>query len=83
MDSRLLTKSASGVLASLRGSTYGTEYDAPPRSLRPCWRAFLNSLRAALFPFGIPKAVRFQHREYVCRYTARSRTTTALKLVLP
>jgi hypothetical protein len=27
-DSRLLTKAASGVLASLRGSTYRTEYDS-------------------------------------------------------
>ncbi len=44
-DSRLLIKSASGVLASLRGSTYGTEYDSPLRLLRPCWTAFLNSLR--------------------------------------
>jgi hypothetical protein len=43
--SRLLTKTASGVLASLRGSTYGTEYASPLRSLRPCWTAFLNSLQ--------------------------------------
>jgi hypothetical protein len=35
-------KSASGVLASLRGSTYGTEYDSPPRSLRPCWTVFFT-----------------------------------------
>ena len=39
--SRLLTKPASGVLASLRGSTYGREYDSPLRSRRPfrtaCW----------------------------------------------
>jgi hypothetical protein len=30
---------ASGVLASLRDSTYGTEYDSPLRSLRPCTRS--------------------------------------------
>jgi hypothetical protein len=83
MASRLLTKSASGVLASLRDSTYGTEYDSPPRSLRPCWTAFLNSLRATLFPFGISNAVRFQHRECVCQHTARSRTIPALKWVMP
>ena len=32
----MLKKSASGVLATLRGSTYGTKYDSPLRSLRPC-----------------------------------------------
>jgi hypothetical protein len=37
-------KSASGVLASLRGSTYGTEYDSPLCSLRPCRTAFLRIL---------------------------------------
>ena len=46
IPSRLLIKSASGVLASLRGSTYGTEYTSPLPSLRPCWTAFLNSLQA-------------------------------------
>jgi hypothetical protein len=35
-------KSTSGVLASRRGSTYGTEYDSPLRSLRPCWTAFFT-----------------------------------------
>ena len=49
--SRLLTKVASGVLASLRGSTYGTEYD------------FASSLVAALLdglseqPAGHPDPV--------------------------
>ena len=32
----MLKKAASFVLASLRGSTYDTEYDSPLRSLRPC-----------------------------------------------
>ncbi len=34
-SNRMLKKSASFVLASLRGSTYGAEYDSPLRSLRP------------------------------------------------
>jgi hypothetical protein len=46
--SRLLTKSASSVLAVLRGSTYGREYASLLRLLRPCWTAFLNSLRRIL-----------------------------------
>src|SRR5512134_692267 len=41
---RMLKKSASCVLASLRGSTYGAEYDSPLRSLRPCWTAILSIL---------------------------------------
>ncbi len=45
-SSRMLKKSASFVLASLRGSTYGKEYASPLRSLRPRWTAFLNILRA-------------------------------------
>jgi hypothetical protein len=44
----MLKKSASVVLASLRGSTYRTEYDSPLYSLRPRWTAFLNILRALL-----------------------------------
>ena len=40
----MLKKSASFVLASLRGSTYGTEYDSSPRSLRPRWTAILSIL---------------------------------------
>jgi len=46
--SRLLIKSASVVLASFRGSPYRSEYASPLRSLRPCWAAFLNSLRGIL-----------------------------------
>ena len=41
----MLKKSASGVLASLRDSTYDTKYDSPLRSLRPCWEVFLSILR--------------------------------------
>ena len=56
-DSRLLIKSASGVLASLRGSTYVRKYASPLRSLRPCWTAFLNSLQAIQFPSVISGVV--------------------------
>ncbi len=45
MHSRMLKKSASFVLASLRGSTYETKYASPLRSLRPRWTAILNILR--------------------------------------
>jgi hypothetical protein len=43
--SRMLKKSASGVLATLRGSTYDIEYDSPLPSLRPCWTDILSILR--------------------------------------
>jgi len=43
---QMLKKSASGVLASLRGSPrIRAEYASPLRSLRPCWAAFLSILR--------------------------------------
>ena len=40
----MLKKSASVVLTSLRGSTYGGECDSPLYSLRPCRTAFLSIL---------------------------------------
>ena len=40
----MLSKPARFVLASLRGSTYETEYASPLRSLRPRWTALLNML---------------------------------------
>jgi hypothetical protein len=43
----MLKKPASGVLASLRGSTYEA-YASPLRSLRPCWTIFLSILLGAL-----------------------------------
>jgi len=43
--SRLLKKSASSVLTSFRPSTYPEEYASGLHSLRPCWTAFLSSLR--------------------------------------
>jgi hypothetical protein len=46
----MLKKSASFVLAALKGSTYRKEYASPPRLLRPRWTAFLTILRAILFP---------------------------------
>src|SRR5574338_1289178 len=56
----MLKKSASGVLASLRGSTYRTEYASPLRLLRPCWTAFLSILE------GCSSAVSFDadHRSF-------------------
>ena len=54
--SKMLKKSASFVLASLRNSTFLTrcmrksngypEHASPPRSLRPRWTAFLSILRS-------------------------------------
>ena len=49
----MLKKSVRFVLASLRGSTSGSKYDSPLRSLRPRWTAFLNILRALLMPSAI------------------------------
>lgn len=43
--SRMLKKSTSFVLVSLRCSTYGSVYASPLRSLRPRWMVFLNILR--------------------------------------
>ena len=54
----MLKKSASFVLASLRGLTYGTKYASPLRSLRPRWTAFLNILLSILTRFrGTPLQV--------------------------
>ena len=49
----MFKKSASFVLASLRGSTYETEYASPLRSLRPRWTAFLNILLSMLTRFTV------------------------------
>ena len=43
--SRMLKKSSSFVLASLRPSTYPRGYALGLHSLRPCWMAFLSILR--------------------------------------
>ncbi len=51
----MLKKSASFVLASLRGSTYVAEYASPLRSLRPrlgkgaSWRARVGWVRSLAF----------------------------------
>ncbi len=76
--SRLLTKSASGVLATLRGSTYGREYDSPLRLLRSCWTAFLNSLRDIRVPAVIGNEVSFLGRQIVCQQPARLSVTDLL-----
>ncbi len=44
MPTRMLKKPASGVLASLRPSTYPRGYASALRSLRPCWTDFLSIL---------------------------------------
>ena len=44
-SNRMLKKSASGVLASFRSSTYPRGYASGLHSLRPCWTAFLSILR--------------------------------------
>ena len=74
--SKLLKKSASGVLAALRGSTYRAEYESPLRLLRSClrngasWRAgvgrvrslaFLNSLLTVRKPSTTACALCFPH----------------------
>jgi len=43
-SNRMLKKSSSFVLASLRDLTYEIKYASPLRSLRPCWKTFLNIL---------------------------------------
>jgi hypothetical protein len=40
----MLQKPSSGVLASLKASTYHTEYASAFRSLRPCWKGFFTIL---------------------------------------
>ena len=58
---RMLKKSASGVLASLRGSTYRPAYASPLHSLRPCWTAILSILIAVTgFCILIDKGSDFQ-----------------------
>ncbi len=42
----MLKKASSCVLALLESSTYGNKYASGSRSLRPCWKAFLNILQA-------------------------------------
>ena len=49
-SSRMLKRPASFVLASFRPSTYPRGYASGPHSLRPCWTAFLSTLRAIGFP---------------------------------
>jgi len=41
----MLKKSASGVLTALRGAHRTEAYASPLRALRPCWTAFLSTLR--------------------------------------
>lgn len=82
MPDRLLKKFASGVLASLRGSIYGSEYAWPLRALWPCWTAFLNSLWAILLSAIIPNAVRVQYDEPVYQRTANGLRSVPIGLVM-
>lgn len=82
MPNRRLIKSTSGVLASRRGSTYGPEHASPPRSLRPCWMAFLNSLWGILFSVATPNAVCVQHDECICQDSANRRWVVPVSLVM-
>jgi hypothetical protein len=70
LSSRLLTKSTSSVLAALRGSTYCREYASPLRLLRPCWTAFLNSLRRLLTASVSIRVLRVCHVQVVCQRPA-------------
>ena len=70
MSSRLLIKSVSGVLAALRGSTYCSEYASPRRVLRPCWTAFLNSLRWLLKGSVSIQTLRVCSAPVVCQHPA-------------
>ena len=45
----MLQKPSSGVLASLKASTYRKEYASASHSLRPRWAAFLNILIVVSF----------------------------------
>jgi|SRR5437773_8087980 len=56
----MLKKLASFVLASLRGSTYCTEYASPLLSLRPRWTTFLNTLWPVQPPLMILSQYVFQ-----------------------
>jgi hypothetical protein len=60
---------------------YGREYDSPLHSLRPCWTAFLNSLRATLLPLETLNAVRSQLSESVCQHTASYSSRTAWRIL--
>ena len=52
-SSRPLKKSAAGVLAPFRVSTYRRGYALALHSLRPCWTAFLNRLQAVRLEYLI------------------------------
>jgi len=92
-SSRLLTKSASSVLAALRGSrglapalpvpvplvdgdSRRSEGRQSLRLLRPCWTAFLNSLRMVVTVSVSNRASRFRRAHVVCQQTARNRCLT-------
>ncbi len=54
----MLKKSASGVLASFRPSTYHRGYASALHSLRPCWTNFLSILPDIREPLNVQRATR-------------------------
>jgi len=59
----MLKKTASFVLAALRGSPYGHKYASPPRLLRPRWTVFLTILLghfASIRDVLVPTVTRWQ-----------------------
>ena len=65
--SRMLKRSVSVVLASLRGLNVPKAYASPLRSLRPCWTAFLTILQDFL-----GKAETLDRREFLPDYNSFS-----------
>ena len=58
MTSMMLKKSASGVLASFRPSTYPRGYASALHLLRPCWTNFLSILPDIRKPLNVHRATR-------------------------
>lgn len=63
--SRALKKPASFVLTSLGPSTYPRGYASGPRSLRPRWTVFLNTLMIPFLSEVFLQSVKFQQPSVV------------------
>ena len=70
-SSRMLKKSASFVLAALRGSSYVKKYDSPLRWLRPRWTVILNTLRGSVSSCATFKQAISSRRKIVFQQPAR------------
>ena len=73
---RLLIKSASIVLASFRSSRYPRGHASGLHSLRPCWTAFLNSLRRSQ-----KECWRFRHPCVLCAQVVCQRLARQLRVL--